>query len=83
MPKLSAHFAMLDNSEKLKFGPIIFPRPGPTFEIEVAEADIEVRRSRPVNANMSVIIKKVKIKINKKVITDSIISKERFSPLYL
>ena len=59
IPKLSAHLEALDNEEKFPFGPIISPRPGPTFDIEVAAADIEVIKSRPVKDNKAVIIKKI------------------------
>ena len=59
MPKVSIHLEISGNDEKLPFGPITDPNPGPTFEIEVAAPDIEVIKSRPVNDNKAVIIKKI------------------------
>ena len=49
MPKVSIHFEISGSDEKFPLGPIIFPNPGPTFEIEVAAPEIEVIKSRPVN----------------------------------
>ena len=54
-----ARFKTGDNLEKFPFGPMISPKPGPTFDIEVAAADIEVIKSRPVRDNKAVIIKKI------------------------
>ena len=51
---------MSGRDEKFPFGPIIEPRPGPTLEIEVAAPEIEVTKSKPVNANKAVKIKKIK-----------------------
>ena len=48
------------------------PRPGPTFDIEVAAADIDVIKSNPFNDNKAVIIKKITIYRNIKDITDDI-----------
>jgi hypothetical protein len=59
MPRDNIHFEISGNDEKLPLGPIIEPRPGPTFEIDVAAPDIEVIKSRPVNDNKAVIIKKI------------------------
>ena len=59
MPKVSIHLEISGNDEKLPFGPITDPNPGPTFEIEVAAPDIEVIKSRPVNDNNAEIIKKI------------------------
>ena len=39
-------------------GPIIEPKPGPTFEIEVAAPEIEVIKSKPVKDNKEANIKK-------------------------
>tara|TARA_B100001769_G_C21598869_1_gene337262 strand:+ start:241 stop:492 length:252 start_codon:yes stop_codon:yes gene_type:complete len=52
--------------EKSPFGPIIEPKPGPTFEIEVAAPEIDVTKSKPVKDNKVVKIKKITkyIKIN-------------------
>ena len=49
MPRDNIHFEMSGNDEKLPLGPIIEPRPGPTFEIDVAAPDSEVIKTRPVN----------------------------------
>ena len=57
--KLKTHFEISGNLEKLPFGPMISPSPGPTFDIEVAAADIEVIKSSPVKDNKAVIIKKI------------------------
>ena len=35
------------------------PKPGPTFEIEVAAPEIEVTKSKPVNDNKEANIKKI------------------------
>ena len=40
-------------------GPIIEPKPGPTFEIEVAAPEIEVIKSKPVKDNKEANIKKI------------------------
>ena len=39
------------NEEKLPLGPIIDPKPGPTFEIEVAAPEIAVIKSSPFKDN--------------------------------
>ena len=57
IPKLSIHFEESDNEEKFPFGPITSPRPGPTFEIEVAAADNEDTKSKPFIDSSAVIIK--------------------------
>ena len=36
-----------DNSAKVLVGPIMFPRPGPTFAILVAAPDKDVKKSLP------------------------------------
>ena len=59
MPRDNIHFEISGNDEKLPLGPIIEPRPGPTFEIDVAAPDIEVIKSRPVNDSKAAIIKKI------------------------
>ena len=59
MPKVSIHFEISGSDEKFPLGPIIFPNPGPTFEIEVAAPEIEVIKSRPVNESNAVITKKI------------------------
>ena len=59
MPKANIHFEISGNDEKLPFGPIIEPNPGPTLEMDVAAPDIEVIKSRPVNESNAEIIKKI------------------------
>ena len=36
---------------KFPFGPIMSPRPGPTFDIDVAAPEIADKKSRPVTDN--------------------------------
>ena len=50
---------MSGKEEKFPLGPIIDPKPGPTFEIEVAAPEIDVTKSRPVKDNNAVNIKKI------------------------
>ena len=50
---------------------MIGPSPGPTLDIVDAEADMQVRKSRPLKDNNNADIKKVKIYRKKKLITDS------------
>ena len=70
LPKIIAilkiHLEKSDNSEKFPFGPITSPKPGPTFDIDVAAADIAVIKSNPLIDNKAVTIKKINIykKIN-------------------
>ena len=59
--KLNTHFDLSDKLEKLPFGPIVSPNPGPTFEIEVAAADTDVIKSNPVAESNAETIKKIKI----------------------
>ena len=59
MPKVSIHFEISGKDEKFPLGPIIEPRPGPTFEIEVAAPEIDVMKSRPDKDNNVVMIKKI------------------------
>ena len=59
MPILNTHLEKSGRREKLPFGPIIVPRPGPTLEIDVAAPEIEVIKSRPVKDNNAVITKKI------------------------
>ena len=81
IPKERTHLANSGISAKLYDGPIILPKPGPTLDIEVADAEIEVSISRPVKDKIRAIITKVTKKIKRKVITDSTISRVKFSPL--
>ena len=50
---------MSGRDEKFPLGLIIDPRPGPTFEIEVAAPEIEVMKSSPVKVNKAVIKKNI------------------------
>ena len=59
--KLSIHLEISGINEKFPLGPIRFPKPGPTFEIDVAAAEIEVIKSRPLSDKSAVIIKKIAI----------------------
>ena len=59
IPKASIHFEISGKDEKLPFGPIIDPKPGPTLDIEVAAPDIEVIKSKPVNDSKVAMIKKI------------------------
>ena len=61
IPKLNIHFDAFDKDEKFPLGPIISPRPGPTLEIDVAAAEIDVIKSSPFKDSKLVIIKKRKI----------------------
>ena len=51
--------------------------------MDVAAAEKDVRRSNPVKLNKTDKIMNVRIKINKKVITDLVIYAFKCSPLYL
>ena len=53
------HFDTSGNDEKSPFGPIIGPKPGPTFEIDVAAPERAVIKSRPVKDNNAAKIKKI------------------------
>ena len=59
MPKDKIHFEMSGKVEKSPFGPIIDPKPGPTFEIDVAAPEIDVTKSKPVKDNIAVKTKKI------------------------
>ena len=48
MPNDSIHLETSGTDLKFPFGPIISPRPGPTFDIDVAAPEIEDKKSRPV-----------------------------------
>ncbi len=56
---LNTHLEKSGRREKLPFGPIIVPRPGPTFEIDVAAPEIEVMKSKPLRDNNVVITKNI------------------------
>ena len=61
MPRLNIHLETSGNEEKLLLGPIIFPRPGPTLEMEVAAPEIEVTKSNQFKFNSAVIVKNIRI----------------------
>ena len=65
--------------EKLPFGPIISPKPGPTFDIDVAAADIDVVKSNPLVDRRAVITKKITIYKN----INEIIDAKNFSSILL
>jgi hypothetical protein len=50
---------MSGRDEKFPLGPIVEPRPGPTFEIDVAAPEIAVTKSRPDKDNKADIIKNI------------------------
>tara|TARA_B110000971_G_C19836995_1_gene420741 strand:+ start:566 stop:736 length:171 start_codon:yes stop_codon:yes gene_type:complete len=54
------------------------PRPGPTFEIELAAPEIEVIKSKPLIDNSIAIIRKINKKVKINMITDFIKSSEIF-----
>tara|TARA_B100000530_G_scaffold234361_1_gene152062 strand:+ start:507 stop:773 length:267 start_codon:yes stop_codon:yes gene_type:complete len=56
---LNIHFEISGIFEKFPFEPISEPKPGPTFDIDVAAPEIEVIKSRPVIDNSAVKIKKI------------------------
>ena len=59
IPRLKIHFETSGKLEKLPLGPIIEPKPGPTFEIEVAATEIAVTKSNPVKDKRAVIKKNI------------------------
>ena len=58
MPIVKIHLEKSGKEEKFPLGPIVEPKPGPTFEIDVAAPDIDVIKSKPDNDKSAVIIKK-------------------------
>ena len=58
MPNVKIHFETSGREEKLPLGPIVDPKPGPTFEIEVAAPEIEATKSNPVKVSKAVNTKK-------------------------
>ena len=64
IPAVSIHLEKSGNSEKFPFGPIIPPKPGPTFDIDVAAPEIAVIKSNPL-IDKSVVIKKKNNNIKK------------------
>ena len=59
MPRDNIHLEISGNEEKFPFGPIIGPNPGPTLEIDVAAAEIDVIKSKPVKESNAEITKKI------------------------
>ena len=59
IPKVNIHLETSGKDEKFPLGPIIDPKPGPTFDIEVAAPEIDVTKSRPDKDSNAVIIKKI------------------------
>ena len=51
---------------------MISPRPGPTFEIELAAPDIDVIKSKPLIDKSIAIIKNINKKVKIKIITEFI-----------
>tara|TARA_B100000674_G_C37656950_1_gene830601 strand:+ start:493 stop:828 length:336 start_codon:yes stop_codon:yes gene_type:complete len=45
--KDNIHFAVSETLAKFPLGPIMSPRPGPTFDIDVAAPEIADKKSRP------------------------------------
>ncbi len=72
MARLKIHFELTDNSEKLPLGPMSSPKPGPTLEMDVAAAEIEVIKLRPETDNKAVTIKNMTMYKNINDITDDI-----------
>ena len=59
--KLNIHLEISGSNEKFPLGPIRFPRPGPTFEMDVAAPEMEVTKSKPLSDKSAVIIKNIAI----------------------
>ena len=57
---------------------LFLPRPGPTFDIELAAPEIDVIKSRPLMDKSIAIIKKINKKVKIKIITELIKSSEIF-----
>ena len=59
MPKDRIHLDRSGKDEKLPFGPISDPSPGPTLEIDVAAPEIAVTKSKPVKESKAVKMRKI------------------------
>ena len=59
MPNDRIHLDTSGKDEKLLFGPISDPSPGPTLEIDVAAPEIAVTKSRPVKESKAVSTRKI------------------------
>ena len=57
--KDNIHLAPLSIIKKFPDGPTISPNPGPTLDIDVAAAEIDVIKSKPVSDNKAVNRKKI------------------------
>ena len=51
MPIVKTHLEKSGKEAKFPLGPIVDPKPGPTFEIEVAAPEIAVIKSSPLKDN--------------------------------
>ena len=51
MPIVKTHLEKSGKESKFPLGPIVDPKPGPTFEIEVAAPEIAVIKSSPLKDN--------------------------------
>lgn len=71
IPALDIHFAAAGKSWNVPVGPMMWPRPGPTFEMEVTAADIAVRKSSPTNDNAIASSANERAYKNRKLMTDS------------
>ena len=60
MPNDKLNLEKLGKSLKLPLGPIIPPKPGPTFDIAVAEPDIAETKSKPSKDRSAAKMKKMK-----------------------
>ena len=78
MPIVKTHLEKSGKEEKFPLGPIVDPKPGPTFEIEVAAPEIAVIKSSPLIERSIAIIKKINKKVKIKIITEFIKSSEIF-----
>ena len=59
IPRLKIHFEISGKLEKFPLGPIVEPKPGPTFEIDVAAPEIAVTKSKPLKDRNAVIRKNI------------------------
>ena len=83
IPKVNIHLEKSGNNEKFPFGPIIPPKPGPTFDIDVAAPEIAVTKSNPLIDSKVVIIKNIIIyRKTKDIIEDINFSFKTLSPYF-
>ena len=76
------HFAGSDRGAKVPVGPIMGPKPGSTFEIDVAAPDKAVTMSRPVKRSKKAIPANDAKYRQTNPMTDSGTSSETALPLY-